>query len=235
MSLKQKLTLLNLSEEQEKIATEKFMASLSLVTLEEFTESIKYLETQGVKITKANQIKVLTNLCHELAKKFSVLGEVKETDIYRQEPNMLNKNVIDVYRRFQKCNQDGINYKNEDGTYKSFILTEKDFQKEIQSVSKKDEIPVIEPTVDVAMESPVATEETKEAVEPNNNIIDIQEFMKRNDEEAELDARTANFAAVKNELQAALADLDSLKNELNFNELSFNDIEPESYGMGRAA
>lgn len=177
MSLDKKLKLLNLSEEQEEIAKEKFMASLALVTLDEFTESLNYLQSQGVSITKANQVKVLTNLCHDLTKKFSVLGETKETDIYRQEPNMLNKNVIDVYRRFQKCNQDGISYKNEDGTYKTFILTEKAFQKELTERTIS-ETPVVE---DVDKMSFEPTEVSSKKVEPlRTDFIDINEFIEIN-------------------------------------------------------
>ena len=63
--------------------------------------------------------------------------------------------------------------------------------------------------------------------------IDIQEFMAQ--DTSELDAKTTNFAAIREELEEQLAALDALKAANVDETISFNDLEPESYGMGRAA
>ena len=69
MALKEKLALLNLSAEQERIAIEKFLVTLSLVSDEDLSECVSFLTKEGVAITKAREVKVVANSKDEIAKK----------------------------------------------------------------------------------------------------------------------------------------------------------------------
>ena len=120
----EKLDLLMLGKEERRKAEDKFLASLALVSEEELREVTEYLNSEGVQITKAKDIKVVVNSKDEIAKKFSILNEIHETDVYRQDPSRINRNVIDVYKRIQYCKQIGKSYKKEDGTYEAFLFNE---------------------------------------------------------------------------------------------------------------
>lgn len=244
MALNDKLKLFKLSPEETAKAEQKFLASLSLVSDEELTETINYLNSQDVFITKANQIKVAVNSKAELATKFSALSEVHETNIYRQDPARLNRNVIDLHQKIKYCIRNGINYKKEDGTYEPFLFSEVAWQKEF---NKEDGI-IRDLNTPFGLESEIVT------VEP---VIDPEfQFNALGVENPSLE-ETTNFETVKSELydqlesaaeekikaigdiKQDLADFKTRLEGLDFGQneetISFNDIEPESYGMGRAA
>ena len=115
MEIIDKLSLLNLSEKEQKKAKEKFMATLSLVSEEEIRDILNLLSSKGIYITKANEIKILANSKEEILKKFSILEEIHEEDIYKEDPLRINKNVIDIYKKIKYCIQNGIAYKWEVG------------------------------------------------------------------------------------------------------------------------
>ena len=115
MELIEKLSLLNLNEKEEKKAKEKFMATLSLVSENELRERLDFLKSKNVEITKAKEIKVLAIPVEELSKKFSILDEIHETDLYISEPSTLSLNVIDIYKKIKYCIQNNIEYKWEVG------------------------------------------------------------------------------------------------------------------------
>lgn len=237
MGILEKLEMLDLTEEEMKKAQNKFLASLSLVSDEEFRGSVEALKNEGVRITRAREIKVTSNSSDDITKKFNILGEIHETDLYRQNPNMINRNVIDIYKKIKYCIQLGKSYKREDGTYEPFLFNEMLWQKEFNNLSMstppveeiKPEIaePVVETTLSV--DQPV--------VAPIDEHMDIKEYMLKSDDTADLEAKTTDFATVRKELEASLRELDSLKNmgDNSFDEISFNDLEPESYGPRRAA
>lgn len=242
MAIVEKLKVLHLNDDELAKAKEKFLATLALVSDQDFQDTISYLEAQGVTITRAREIKVGANSKNEVAKKFDVLREVKATDIYVQDPSLLNRNVIDIYKRIKYCIQTGRDYKRADGTYEPFLFSEAAWQKEfnrestmINEVSTarplEESFVTVEPVVDG-----IALTET-EPLNHNSIIdtdhIDIQEFMAQ--DTSELDAKTTNFAAIREELEEQLAALDALKAANVDETISFNDLEPESYGMGRAA
>lgn len=252
MALQEKLSLLNLNADQEQIVKEKFLATLSLVSEEDIKDIIAYLNEHGIMISKAREVKILANPREELTKKFSILGELHETKIYTQEPTMLNKNVIDLYRRLQYCRQNGIEYKDEEGKYKSFLFSESSWQQEISkspiepakvSTEQPVDIVTIEPETNdniINFEDYMGFSEDEPVSDvsetQSSDIVDINEYRQNLAESVEevLDMKTANFASIKEELKAALADLDAAKNG-EISELSFNDIQPETFGLGRVA
>ncbi len=245
MALKAKLDLLSLSDEEKSKACGKFLATLALVTEEELTDNLAYLSSQGVQIRNAREIKVLADTKAVMAKKFSILGEIHEEGIYREDPTLITRNAIDIYKKIQYCKQNGISYKREDGTYEPFLFSEAAWQKAFNREST-----VVSEVAKQVVEGPIVTIEpvvaaTISGVEPvipeaieleDEDHIDIKEYMKASDDIAELEARTTNFAAIRQELEGQLAELDALKNmTFDDGEISFNDLEPETYGMRRAA
>lgn len=247
MALNRKLSLLSLSKEEQVKAENKFLASLALVDEDEIKDIVDYLNTQGVSITKARELKVVANSKEELAKKFSILSELHETNIYIQDPSQLNRNVIDIYKKIKYCMQIGKSYVREDGTYEPFLFSEVAWQKEMSKEVKQE---VVEPTKQAPIEDFITLEPVSEPVleiiEPaipqveeqpidDTDHIDIKEYMKATEDAAELEAKTTSFADIKKSLEDQLALLDSFKTAGLEEEISFNDLEPESYGMGRAA
>ena len=253
MALEGKLDLLNLSEKERKKAEGKFLATLALSNTEEIKDIIAYLKAQGVELTKAREIKVLGNSKDEIAKKFNILNEINETEIYIQDPTAINKNVIDIYKRLNYCKQSGVPYKDEDGIYKACLFSEEEFKKEFSKDEIRDvEVTVSEPQIQVQVpeeSSPVIdfTEDfTYDSVEEPEKIyetenIDLSAFMDINSDINDLEQHTTSFAnlkeelndeSIKDELESQLAQLESLRTQ-SFDEINFNDIQPESFGMGR--
>lgn len=115
MTLIEKLSLLNLDKKEEIKARQKFLATFSLITEDELKERLEFLRSKNVLITKAKEIKVLAIPVEELAKKFSILDEIHETELYVSEPSTLSLNVIDIYKKIKYCIQNNIEYKWEVG------------------------------------------------------------------------------------------------------------------------
>lgn len=251
MELEEKLDILALSPDQREIAKKRFLATLALVSKEELNEIKNYLYTEGIVISKAREIKIFANSIEEIAKKISILGEIHEVYMYTQEPLMINKNVIDIYKKLQYCKQNNIPYKREDGTYESFLFSELAWQKEMNRTPiVKEEIvenvetpvedfvtlePAIEPTLEI--DEPISFVEPEEINDApmQNNHVDIKEYMSISEDEKELEAKTTSFANIRQNLEEQLALLDDLKSSNFEEEIGFNDLEPESFGMGRAA
>jgi len=266
MGLKEKLDLLiNLSEREKNIAKEKFLASFAYVSEEELKDIIGYLDSQGVKITKAREIKVFANLKTEIAKKFNILSEIHETGIYKQDPTLINRNVIDIYKKINYCIQTSKPYKSE-GKYESFLFNELSWKKEFNKENVVEELPIVEP---ILTQEPVI----------DKNHIDIKDIINNSIEIEENIAKTTSFADLKEELANLKEELDKELNDIEIqrenlinqkeavlkefkqekdtykvlstqkvvnnktynevitseDEISFNDLEPETYGMGRAA
>ena len=223
MTLTEKLNLLNLSAEEATKAKEKFLISLSLVSEDEINALINFLNTQGVKITKARELKVLCNPLEDITKKFDILSEVNETNLYKSDPILLNKNVIDIYRRIKYCIQNNIAYKKADGSYENFLLCEKDWKlKTVDNNLDNDGFKAIEDNMVVV--EPIVNE-----VPVLNDVSDLV-FTEQEEETKEPEMKTTNFADLRKDLEEQLKGLEALKDDIGFSE-----IEPETYGMGRVA
>jgi len=249
MNILEKLDLLNLDEKERTKVADKFLVTLSLVTIEELKERIAYLNKEGVVITKAKDLKVLTISVEELAKKFSILNEIHESDIYKKCPTTLNYNVIDIYKKIQYCKQMGIEYKDE-SQYQQFLIKESLWQ-EIASKEVKEEIivdkveePVIEieetkiedsiskPVIELVTEPIVESVAEEISLIDDSKYMDIKDYKNASNDLEELEAKTTNFDTVKKELEFELAKLESSNDDY---EISFNDFEPENFGWGEAA
>ncbi len=232
-----KIKLVGLSEEEEKKAIEKFPA-LAFVSTEEIIAVLDVLARKGEKITKARELKVLTNPVSKIEKNFDFVEEAHELGIYSEDLNRLNGNGVDIFKRIRYCNQFNIPYKNEDGTYKDFIFKENLFQNEInKSINTIEENNLIgtEPEVNI----PEIDMNPKENAEIDLEHQDIHDYMQATSDLDDIEAKTTTFAQIKQDLEAQLAELDSLKaqNEQNNDNIyHFNDyanIEGETYNVGR--
>lgn len=228
MALIEKLNLINLPEEEKEKALEKFLVSLSLVSEEDLRNVLSYLLTQGITITKAREIKVLSNSKDEISKKISILGEIHETDIYHQDPLLLNKNVIDIYKKIKYCIQIGKAYKKADGTYEPFLFSESLWQQEISEVKNFGE-----DSISNSLEDNLVTVATVVEEPIMDSFNSFNASTKPETEPVDEEAKTTNFADIRQQLEAQLKELDALKagNEV----ISFGDFEPETYEMRRAA
>lgn len=152
MTLIEKLSLLNLDKKEETKARQKFLATFSLISEDELKERLEFLRSKNVVITKAKEIRILAIPVEELAKKFTILSEIHETDLYVSEPSALSLNVIDIYKKIKYCIQNNIEYKweTENNTYKyaDFLKSEikwKEFLNQREKSNKvSEEIPSLE-------------------------------------------------------------------------------------------
>ena len=228
MTLIEKLDLLNLSEEEKGKAREKFLSTLALVSEDELREVLSYLVTQGIEITKAREIKIVSNSKDEISKKFDILGEIHENELYRNDPLLLNKNVIDIYKKIKYCIQIGKSYKKADGSYEPFLFNENSWEQEINR-----ENVTISDTED--LDDKLITVEP--IVENEPVIKEFGETDIENDDTKELESEITNFSDIRKRLEAqleGLKELDALNNS-NDDVISFGDIEPEAYEMRRTA
>lgn len=284
MALKEKLDLLDLSEEERKKAESKFLATLSFVSENEIKEVVDYLNAKGIRITKAKEIKILGDSKVEIAKKFGILEEIHEEGIYRSNPLLITRNALDIYKKIMYCVQLGKPYKKEDGTYEEFLFSEiewqKSFNKGSETINKeeiKDDVisfdnvdSVVEPILDEMEQvvEPLHQEELfsndmetllnvpLESSSLNNESLDVEmdednrgevisfanlksSVEKMQSELGDIDSKTSDLAAQRQALEQEYNRLDDFKNSftsaLNDEFIGFGEIEPESYGMRRAA
>lgn len=239
MELIEKLNLLvDLNERERNIAIKLFLGTIALLDKKEMEDILTYLSSKNVKIKSAKDIKILTIPKDELVKKFDILKEVNADYIYIAHPSLLNINVIDIYKRINYCIKNNIEYKESNEMYaplKPFIFSEKEWQKTFNKESSMvndvtplvdEEIPTLEPVFN----------ETEMEKEPLNEVntfnMPIQNVNEINEDIKSLNNRSSKVEEIADGLRSLkeqLASLDSL------GEISFNDIEPESYSRGRAA
>lgn len=241
-TLKEKIDLLNLPEDERKKLEEKFAASLAYVSIDEMKAVIDVLNRKNEKITKARDVKVLTNPASKIEKNYDFVEEVHEPGIYSEDLNRLSGNGLDKYKRIIYCIQSGIPYKNEDGTYKDFLFKESLFQKEVNGLAPTMEtpsetsfenvLPEEAETIDIAVpEVEMPKDEIKE--EPEQ----VHDYMQAEADLNDIESHTTTFDDIKKDLEAQLAELDALRSqseyENNDNVYRFNDIEQETYDVGR--
>lgn len=246
MTLVEKLSLLDLSEKESNKAKEKFMATLSLVSEEELKEILELLKEKGIRITKANEIKVLGNSIAELTKCFSILQEIHHEDIYKQDVNMLNKNVIDLHRMITYYEQNGIPYRNENGEYDLKMFSEsawKNILNKNEQTLPTDDFIVTLPPEEPKEESKYTFEKPEEDFQ---DVINFNDFDLANDEDISFplleDAQKdmSDIETSKNSLIEQKENLEemkkSLEEKLNSDDiLNFDDLDTESFGMGGRA
>lgn len=215
MSIADKVNLLMLGEDEKKKVLEKFLTTLALVDENELIKRMDFLKKKGIFITKAREIKVLANPVEELSKKFSILEELGETDIYRQDVTMINKNVIDVYRRIKYCIQIGLPYKKEDGSYEPFLFSDIEWQKKIEGKKQ-------------------VKQETPKEVEKSDTIPYVAEEEKKADAttsvEQPVEAQTPNDLTGNLEIKNSSANLESIsdkESEVNQDNSFENNFEKE--------
>lgn len=220
--INEKLELLNLSKEERKKVEDKFLATLALVSIEELQEIINLLQANGIYITKAREIKVLGNSKEEITKKFSILKELGEVAIYKQDPTKINYNVIDVYKKIQCCKQIGKSYKKEDGTYENFLFNEGLWQ--LATVKQEETIPAFNQVEEEIVSM------TPEVAPVNNDVVedkytDIEEYM-ANDKSSEIkEEKTTTFDIIQDELETQ--NLENNISKLNENRKALEDFQKQ--------
>lgn len=213
--LKEKLDLFTeLSEEEKDKVLDKFMPTLALVDYEELERSLAYLRTQQVYITKAREIKVLAE--ENFAKKFDIMHEVNATDLYSMEPVYLIRDALDLFKKIKYCVQTGHSYRNEDGTYKSFLFDEGEWGREFSEPEKIENVEVkpinvtLEKEEDKSRYEQVMSEATKD-IDTLQTKIDNFEAIRNN-----IESQTREETTTRDAMQSELG-LDDLDNSLNMN------------------
>lgn len=205
--IKQKLDLLNLSEKERNIAIEKFLVTLSVIDYDNLKAIVDLLQSKGMSITKAREIKVGCNDYSEIVKRFDIMESINEAAVYREDIMRLNINAIDIFKKIKYCMQVNRPYKKEDGSYEPFLFNEVEWQKAFNRDSASVEVAAV----------PLVNDEKVEM--PSDKEVPLEE---------------ESFAKIRSELEglqsqlAALDSLDSLNNSYE-TEIGFNDIEPEVY------
>ncbi len=255
-SLKEKAELFNLDEKENKLLIERYSYTLATTPYAELKDSKEYLETQGITITKAREVKVLAHSIQILKNKCSLMGEAHEMELYRLDPVKLNLNAMDLWKKIKYCNQINVPYKNEDGTYKDFLFDEKEFQ---EKTGKPVDTTVIDPTpiveeAEVKEEAPVINESTVpditmtinadltkalEDIEPRDYIetpphIEMSDYSSNNmiNDFQKIENNATSFSTLQENVKRQM---DALNNEDVVNPMDmvgFNDIEPETFNAG---
>ena len=110
-------------KDQDKEQTYKFSASLVLAN----PESLDVLEKHNVTIKKPSQTIVLTIEPQELERQLKLAEEMGFIAAYQQNPRHLTQPIEMVIKRMAKSDAVGVTYKNEKGTYASFIFSQRAF------------------------------------------------------------------------------------------------------------
>ena len=242
-TLKEKIDLLDLSEDERRKLEEKFVASLAYVSTDEMRETLDVLAKKGARITKAREVKVLTNPASKIEKNYDFVEEAHELGIYSEDLNRLNGNGVDIFKRIRYCNQFDIPYKNDDGTYKNFIFNESLFQREVNGTPPTMETPIDDISLDDVEPIDIAVPDIEipnDEVAVDEDHRDIQDYIHAEKDLDDIESQTTTFAQIKQDLEAQLAELDALRSQSEYendNVYRFNDIEQETYevGRGRAA
>lgn len=135
-------------DEKELAKLPKFYASLALIDESDLDKELELLTEHGIKISKASEIKVLTQTCEELQSKIGVLKEIGLTDIFVQDPSKLSSNAIEIYKRANYSMHHDMPIKDENGKYRNFLFSTKEW-------------------TDLMNTTSLDTKESKEAVEPS--------------------------------------------------------------------
>lgn len=122
----------NLSD-KEKTKLPKFYATLSLTSEEDLKNVLSFLDSNGIKVTKANELKLLTNNVDELRNKLNILESVGEKELAIKEPKRLNNNILDIIKRINYCKAHNVEYKDAEGKYMVFLFSTTKWKNEVES------------------------------------------------------------------------------------------------------
>lgn len=190
----------NLSD-KEKNKLSKFYATLSLISEEELNNTLDFLNSNGIKITKANELKLLTNSVDELKNKLNILESVGEKDLAVKEPKRLNNNILDIIKRINYCKAHNVDYKDSEGKYYSFLFSTTKWKEEVEFKNLDSQTPIKE---DTAIDNIDLNKE--EMVSPS-----VEEVKENKDDEY--------YSKIREELEATRK---ALENEFDFT--SFEDL-----------
>lgn len=201
MNLNEKLDMLDLSPAERKKAQEKFLTTLSFLSVEELKKILEFLASRNVYIRNAREIKVLANSKEEILKKYSILEEIKEVELYSADPTKISYNVIDVYKKIQYCKQMNIPYRKEDGTYEKFLFNEGMWQELSAKESNLNIISTPNTEEEIVTVDPIVNAEVEPVVEEpiDNQHMDIQEYMATSQDIEE--EKTTTFDVISSELE----------------------------------
>lgn len=237
MTLKDKLDLLSLSEEERSKAESKYLVTFALISSGDLKAVVQFLESQNVVITRAREIKILAIPKEEMVKKFGILAEVHETDIYVQNPSRICCNALDIYKKIKYCKQVGKEYRKPDGKYEDFLFNETAWEKEFSRRRAEKIVGMPHNDPQIVSVDPLTAKRTSVSSSNNDKYIDIRDYMNNpTPADKELDKLASDFDTIRGDLARELDMLNSF-NGIGSDEISFTDLEPESYktGMGRAA
>ncbi|MBE6156154.1 MAG: hypothetical protein E7161_00195 [Firmicutes bacterium] len=220
--MEKKIALLNIND-AELAKLPKFMASLTFVTADEMSAILDFLKSKGVVITLAHELTIFANALEDIKRKFSILEEVHAIDIYIQNPIMINKNAIEIYKKINYCIQNSVPYKKEDGTYEPFLFSESEWQKKFNKDAELiasaepnralgESVVTLEPVITseqvVIPFEPVSqvSEEPRKAPQ-DDRYMDIQEFMSSPEE---IQPTTLNFASLKDSVSKMHTELNGI-------------------------
>ncbi len=110
-------------KEQDKNQIYTFAASLITAN----PESLDVLESHGVELKKPSQTIVLAIEPQELERELKLAEEMGFIAAYQQNPRHLTQPIEMVIKRMAKADAVGVTYKNEKGTYASFIFSQRAF------------------------------------------------------------------------------------------------------------
>lgn len=110
-------------KEQDKNQIYTFAASLVTAN----PESLDVLESHGVELKKPSQTIVLAIEPQELERQLKLAEEMGFIAAYQQNPRHLTQPIEMVIKRMAKADAVGVTYKNEKGTYASFIFSQRAF------------------------------------------------------------------------------------------------------------
>lgn len=132
-------------KEQDKNQSYKFAVSLSLAN----PESLDVLKKHNVVIKKPCQTIVLLIDPVELERELKLAEEMGFIAAYQQNPRHLTQPVEMVIKRMAKAESVGVTYKNEKGTYASFLFSQRAFDYIIKGNTKENtDTPSVAPVND---------------------------------------------------------------------------------------
>ena len=117
-------------KQRDKDQIEKFFASLRMAD----PESLKVLESYGIKLVKSSQLIVLTQDPKTLTQALDLAEKMGFIDAYKEEPKRLCQLVTNIIKRMAKCDAIGEVYKDEKGRFAPYLFSERAFNTHIASL-----------------------------------------------------------------------------------------------------
>ncbi len=126
------------------------IAIIDTYNVEDVKKILEFLNESGIVLNELRDLRVLSVPLNQIQAKIRNLKDVDALDLARQRPFevlTLNDGCLTICNRIRTCIQKGINYKDENGNYCSFVWNEHEWNKkkneveEAQIVPEKEEVP----------------------------------------------------------------------------------------------